>query len=127
MTMNHEYKNKAELEVTACGETRILCSNEVETKKIVIRIVKSQDKECIFENDYLEYTVKIYNESTVVIDDPIFIDDIPEGLEYEQNSFHVNGKQETPVKEPFSNRITFKIKKLTPNSETIITFKVKAE
>lgn len=125
--MNHEYKNKAEIEVTACGETRTLYSNEVEAKKVVIRIVKSQNKECLFEDDQLEYTVKIFNESTVVIDEPIFSDDIPEGLKYVPNTFSVDGKPETPVMQPFSNKITFKIKKLTPNSETVIIFKVKAE
>lgn len=127
MSMNLEYKNKAEIEVTACGETHTIYSNEVEAKKVVIRIQKLQNKECVFEGDQLEYTVKIYNESTVVIDEPIFSDEIPEGLEYVPNTFHVDGKPETPVKQPFSNKLTFKLKKLTPNSETVITFKVKAE
>lgn len=125
--MNLEYKNKAEVEVTACGETHVICSNEVETKKVVIRVEKSQNKQCVFEGDYLEYTVKICNDSTVVIDDPIFSDDLPDGLEYVPNTFHVDGKPETPVKQPFSNKITFKLKKLTPNSETVITFKTEVK
>lgn len=121
---NHfEYKNKAEVEVTACGETHTIYSNQVEAKKVVIRVEKMQNKECVFEGDYLEYTVKICNDSTVVIDDPVFCDDIPDGLDYVPNTFHVDGKPETPVKQPFSNRLTFKLKKLTPNSETFITFK----
>lgn len=125
--MNYEYKNKAEVEVTVCDETHVIYSNEVKAQKIVIRVEKLQNKECVLEGDQLEYTVKIYNESTIVIDEPIFSDDIPEGLEYVPNTFYVDNKQETPVKQPFSNRLTYKLKKLTPKSETVITFKVKAE
>lgn len=121
--MNLEYKNKAEVEVTACDETHTICSNEVEAKKVVIRVEKMQSKECVFEGDHLDYTIKICNDSTIVIDEPIFCDDIPEGLDYVPNTFHVDGKPETPVKQPYSNKLTFKLKKLTPHSEVIITFK----
>lgn len=125
--MNNEFKNIAEVEVTACGETHTLCSNESTVKKVVVRVEKMADRECVFEGDCIVYTVKICNESSVLINDPIFCDDIPNGLSYVAGTFEVNGKPETPEREPFGNRISFKLKHLTPNSETVICFQVKAD
>lgn len=118
-----EYKNKSELEVSACGETHIIYSNEVEAKKVVIRIEKTQSKQCVFAGDHLDYTIKICNDSLVDIYDPVFCDDIPEGLEYVQNSFKVNNKPETPVKQPYDNKISFKLDEIKAESEVTITFK----
>lgn len=120
--MNLEFKNRAELEVSACGETHTICSNEVTAKKVVIRVEKTQNKQCVFAGDHLEYCVKICNDSTVVIDEPVFSDDLPDGLDYVPNTFCVDGKSETPTQHPFSNKLSFKLKKLTPNSEVTITF-----
>lgn len=120
-----EYKNKSELEVTACGETHTIYSNEVEAKKILIRVEKMQSKQCVFTGSHLDYTIKICNDSHVDIHDPVFCDDIPNGLEYVPNTFKVDGNPETPVKQPFDNRISFKLDKIKANEEVTITFRTK--
>lgn len=122
--MNHkEYKNRSELEVRACGECHIICSNEVTSHKLVIRVEKEQDKQCVFEGDHLCYTIKICNDSNIDIKDSIFQDDIPDGLEYVSNTFCVNGRPEKPIKDPHSNRLSFKLEELKAYCETTIAFK----
>lgn len=126
--MDHKkFKNKSELEVTACGETHTICSNEVTSHKVVIRVEKMQNKQCVFEGDRLCYTIKICNDSDVDIKDPIFHDDIPNGLDYVPNTFRVNGKPETPTKQPLSNRLTFKLGELKAHCEETITFETIVE
>jgi len=119
---NIEYRNKAECEFCACGETRTICSNEVCAKKIIIRIETIESKRCVFTGDRLDYTIKICNDSLVDIDDPLFSDDLPEGLKYVKDSFRVNNKPETPILCPYGNKISYKLHKIKANSEVIIKF-----
>lgn len=123
--MNNEFKNTAEIKVTACGDDHTIYSNEVETQKLVIRVEKFCNKECVFKDDVIEYTIRIHNDCSVNIKDAEFCDDIPEGLEFIHNSLYINDDQVTP--KMYGNKLTAPIEKLNPHSQTIICFKVKVQ
>lgn len=116
----YEYKNKAELEVTACGDTHTICSNEVEAKKVVIELVKSQTKTCVFKGDTIVYTIKICNKGKVDIHNAVFSDDIPEGLKFVNGTFTVGGETKTPS--AYGNKLTYTIAKIDAEDDVTITF-----
>jgi len=86
-----EYKNKAELEVMCEGQKHKVISNLAETRKAEVEIHKSVDKRCVFENEIVEYTVTVKNKSGFKLCGALFIDKLPRGLKYVENSFKVNG------------------------------------
>lgn len=120
-----EFKNKTTLEVKCNDEPRKITSNEVEAKKIEVRLIQFEDVHLVFEGDIITYTTKICNDSCVDLYDAEFEDCIPNGLCYEHCSFKVNGDEKTPrIK---GQNLSFIFKKLEKESETTVCFKVKVK
>lgn len=120
----NEYKNKASVEVcNNGGEAHKVTSNEVEAKKLALRVLKYEDVCLVFEGDTITYTIKICNDSYVDLFDVEFEDNIPHGLRYEANSFKVNNHLKTPHLN--GQKLSYRINKLDERSETTICFKVK--
>jgi len=86
-----EFKNRAELEVICEGQEHKVFSNTVEARKADVRIHKSQGKRCFFEGDMIEYTIDICNASGFKLCGAKFIDKLPHGLRFVEDSFRVNG------------------------------------
>lgn len=118
-------KNKSSIEVEGCNKKFVFESNEVEAKKVKIRIKEEQSCRLAFEDEIIEYKVKICNDSDVKLFNCEFKDFLDRNTEYKKDSFKVNGKCETPcVKD---NVISFVIPELKDNHETVIVFDAKVK
>lgn len=108
-----------------CGKKRAIESNEVEANMIDVTITKEQSCNYVFNEDEIEYTVTIFNDSCVCLYDLVFSDTISDNSEYVENSFTVNGIKYTPDID--KDTIIYEIEKIDAREEIIIKFTVKVK
>ncbi|MCX7951755.1 MAG: DUF3794 domain-containing protein [Clostridiales bacterium] len=100
-------------------------SNEVITRieAIDLELVKTSDKDYIIKDDILTYTVKITNKGTLPLYNVIFIDPIPLGTSFIENSFTIEG-----VSVPGANPSTgVNVGTINPNQTITVGFSVRYE
>lgn len=120
---NDEIKNTAILEFETCGRKHTFESNEVEAKKIKLTIFEEESCNVCFCGDTIEYKTKIFNDSRISLFNTEFKDTLDRDVRYENNTFMVDGKKETPYLN--GQTLSFRIPELKDHKETVITFKVR--
>lgn len=118
-------KNKACVELELCGKKHTFESNEVEAKKIKIEVFKEQNCEFVFDDDKIEYTVKICNYSECNLYDVLFSDSISVDTDYVHDTFVVNGKKVSPTL--YGNTIRYYIPEIKEKEDLVIKFEVKVK
>ena len=97
-------------------------SNEVNVtvNKVKITITKTSDKSGVIKGQKLLFQNVVKNEGNIENTDVTFIDPIPEGAQFIEDSVKIDN-----ISKPGFNPATgFKLDNLTPNSEITITFEV---
>ena len=114
------FVNRAELDIFDCDEVVTIRSNPVVTRKVSVTLEKCQSKRCVVEGDKQHYTVKIKNCSGFDLENAIFKDFIPNGMQFIQGSFKVNGRCENPC---INGRVLeFKLCRVPNNENVIVEF-----
>lgn len=99
-------------------------SNDVETLvKKPLHICKKVDKEEACQGETLTYTIKIKNPSLVKETQVVFSDYMVENVEYVEDSFYVNGHEQTPAID--NHTLYYVIPSIDPMSTVEIVFQVR--
>ena len=114
--------NIASIDIEDCEDNiTSIFSNKEEVELIAVTVEKNANCSWIIKGSSISYCVTIKNTSTTVELPATFRDQLIEGLTYINGTFTVNGSSQTPTVtgQELSYRVT-----LSPNSETVICFKV---
>ncbi|MGL4990550.1 MAG: hypothetical protein ACRC57_05175 [Sarcina sp.] len=95
--------------------------NRIELEKYELFIEKLADKDLVSLNDIITYSVKLTNKGNVEVVNIIFKDDLPDNLEFVENSMSVNGIIVNDV----SLNIGVNVGSLMPGYDTIIVYQAK--
>ncbi len=88
-----------------------------------IFVLKSANKQFVKSGDNITYKITISNEGTITNTNLFFVDPIPTGTVFVENSVTVNGE----TKESFNPSSGFVLDDITPSEKIIITFQVLVE
>ncbi len=83
-------------------------------------LLKTADKIAVKSGDELTYTITITNSGDIINTDAVFLDEIPNGTRFVENSVTINGE----VKVGYNPQNSFAINDINPNDTVTITFKV---
>ena len=113
--------NKAHLNFNLCGRRHDIESNQVHIHPIEVEFQKF-GPQCphVVTGETVEFRVLVKNKSDVELENVIFADPLPRGLEYVPHTFRVDGRRERP--HIHRNEISFRFGRLGANCEHEITF-----
>ena len=115
--------NSSHLDVEVDGVTKTIDSNEVQVEVVNLSIVKSAASSWTIQGGTIHYCVAVTNESeTETITDAVFRDVLADRLTYVEDSFTVDGDEETPVIS--GQTISYTIPTLEPEQTVNICFAV---
>jgi len=90
-------ENKAFLQFELCGRERTIESNPVRVREFEIEFEKfGPECEHIVSGETVEFRFRLENKSEVNLNNVIFRDPLPRGLEYVPHSFRINGHPARP-------------------------------
>jgi len=112
--------NQSFLDLELCQEAVTASSNTVETQILDISLIKEASCGYVIAGGKLCYTVKIVNNSDMELTDVVFRDPLPDNLTYVEDSFVVDGEEETPTMD--GDNVLIYTLTVPPNSTVVIEF-----
>lgn len=101
-------------------------TNTVTTDIVNVYTEKTANKTRVILGDTIVYTINIVNNSTVSINDLFFIDTIPTGTTFIQDSFNVVGYGAIPGVDPnYGVDLTTIVGTLGPDDSCVVTFSIR--
>ena len=117
--------NVALVEIELCDKLETIKSNEAEVDVINLKVTKKAGCKFAFCGGTIKYTVAIFNDSDVKLEDLEFKDALADNTQFVTGSFKVDGVTKTPVIS--GKTISYLIKEIKAEETVTITFEVKVK
>ncbi|MCL2176563.1 MAG: hypothetical protein FWB72_01225 [Firmicutes bacterium] len=114
--------NQSGLNFEICEDQMVVLSNEVEATELVIIVTKTQSCPYFVVGGTITYCTTIENQSEIPLEDLKWFDNLDQRLTYVEDSFLVDGTQQTPTID--GQELSFNIDTIDINQTITICFKV---
>ena len=109
------------LDFDMCRDAISVQSNPADTEIIDLQVTKSASRTAVFVGDNICYTVTVFNNSDVDLEELAFSDVLMSNLAYVEGSFEVDGVAVTPTISP-DNELSYLIPLVAGGATVVVTF-----